>query len=69
MMTTLLEKCKHTVEGANATRQFHKSLRKSRRLEKLLMAAVLLAVATFTTNVAVAIANEGNATPAYAQIR
>lgn len=66
---TVLENCKHAAEGARATRQLHKALRKSKLIEKLLMAVVILTIATITTHAAVAKDHNANRSESYALVR
>jgi hypothetical protein len=68
-MTTLLDKCKHTIESAHATQQLHQALRISQLIEKLLVAVVILTIATLTTNLAFAGDQDNTRSQPYAWVK
>ena len=52
MTTRDLDICTHAREGARATQQLHQALKRSRTIEKLILAVVVLTVAALTTTIA-----------------
>ena len=52
MTTRDLDICRHAREGARATQQLHQALKRSRTIEKLILAVVVLTVAALTTTIA-----------------